>query len=63
MLLVLANVVFLGSESLLTSHRRTEISVLLLRQEYRAVNRSRDYQPVLLECDVMRLRGSVFTEP
>jgi hypothetical protein len=35
----------------------------LLRHEYRAVDKSRDSQPVLLECDVMRLRGSVFTEP
>jgi hypothetical protein len=42
---------------------RTEIPVVLLRHEYRAVDKSRDFQLVLLECDVMRLRGSVFTEP
>jgi hypothetical protein len=41
---------------------RTENPVVLLRQEYRAVDKSRDSQPVLFECDVMRLRGSVFTE-
>jgi hypothetical protein len=28
-----------------------------------AVDKSRDSQSVLLECDVIRLRGSVFIEP
>jgi hypothetical protein len=41
---------------------RIKILVLLLRQEYRAKEKSRDSQPVLLEYDVMRLRGSLFTE-
>jgi hypothetical protein len=40
---------------------RTENPVVLLRQEYRAVDKSRDFQPVFLECDVMRLRANVFT--
>jgi hypothetical protein len=42
---------------------RTENPVVLLRHEYGAVEKSRDSQLVLLECDVRRLRGSVFTEP
>jgi hypothetical protein len=41
---------------------RTENPVVLLRHEYRAVDKSRDSQPVLLECDVMRLHRAVFTE-
>jgi hypothetical protein len=32
-----------------------------MRQKYRTMDKSRDSQPVLLEWDVMRLRGSVFT--
>jgi hypothetical protein len=32
----------------------------IVRQEYRAVDKSRGSHPVLLECDVMRLRGSVY---
>jgi hypothetical protein len=43
--------------------KQAENSVVLLCHEYRAVDKSRDSQPVLLEYDVMRLRGSVFTEP
>jgi hypothetical protein len=41
---------------------RTENPVVLLSQKYHAVDKSRDSQPVMLECDVMRLRGSVFTQ-
>jgi hypothetical protein len=41
---------------------RIENPVLLLCPEYRAMDKSRDSQPVLLECDTMCLRGSVFTK-
>jgi hypothetical protein len=41
----------------------TQKTVLLLRQEYRAMDKSRDSQPVLLVCDIVRLRGNVFTGP
>jgi hypothetical protein len=56
--------IFLTRVTLYIFHAdRTENSVLLLRQEYRTVDKSHDSQPVLLECDIMRLRGCVFTEP
>jgi hypothetical protein len=44
-----------------TAH--VENPVLLLHQEYHAEDKSCDSQPVLLECDVMHLHRSVFTEP
>jgi hypothetical protein len=51
------------TELLPESRYRTDNPVVLLRHEYRAVDKSHDSQPVLLERDVMRLRGIVFTEP
>jgi hypothetical protein len=42
---------------------RAENPVVLLRHEYRAMDKSHDSHPILSECDIMRLRGSGFTEP